>query len=237
MSSDYFEDFVKLTYLCQGFLVTKSPGLGHLWFITAIFACYWTTPLLQRITSWREGKYNSVIIILIGLLSISILCKDIGGYAWYYAWFFNYSVGYLIARINYKYKVSYLLISLGIFIFILYNINWLDIIEGTNLNVAFHAFLAHIIFILFLFGSKLVITEEVIQPFKLIEKYSLYIYIVHYPFTRVPWSVVGYTDNIILNILILLTVIILLMILLRLISKYTGILIDKILSKQMIKNT
>lgn len=229
-----FEDFIKLTYLCQGFLITHSLGLGHLWFITAIFACYWLTPLLQKITSWKQGNVNGVLLLIFGLLSFGLFYKGFG-YGWYYAWFFNYIVGYLLAKINIKYRYTYLLISSGLLLLIVFKITWPDIIKGTSINLALHGYLAHVLFILFIVGSKLIKREELIQPLKLIEQYSLYIYFVHYPFTRVPWTVVGSTSSVSLDIIILILAITLSTVLLKILSNYSGMIVDKILNETKIQ--
>ena len=224
-----FGEFIKLIYLCQGFLVTEAPGVGHLWFITAIFACYWITPLIQKISSWSDGKYNGILLLIVGFLSFGILIKGIGGYAWSYAWFFNYVVGYFLAKANKRIRLGYLFSSCIFLTFVLLRITWPDIIDNTNINVAFHAYLAHIIFILFILASRLISQEDIVYPFKIIEKYSLYIYLVHYPFTRCPWTVVGLTNSVLLDIITLIAAITLSTCFIYIISRYVGMFVDKVI--------
>lgn len=200
-----FVEIIKHIYLCHGFIGNAFSGAGHLWFITAIFACYWITPLLQKVIS-IGGKSSSVLLIFFGFLSFLFLSTSTisNPLIWWYSWFFNYTVGYFLSRSTEKVKYIYFFISMVFLIFIIFSISWNDLLEWkTPINVAFHACTAHVVFIIFILISRVIPLKKVIQPFCVIEAYSFYIYLVHYAFTMNPWSVVNLTNSVVLNVFLL----------------------------------
>lgn len=225
-----FEEVIKYSFLCHGFLGSELKGAGHLWFITAIFVCYWITPVLQYITN---SKYSSIIsgilLLVLSFFSFLLFTKYDFSILWQYSWFFNYTAGYLLAKSHIKLKIFYFVVSILFIVLTMQVITWNDILQNNSVNMAFHAFGAHFVFLLFIFCSRLFELKRVIQPFDVIERYSLYVYLVHYPFTRTPWSLVGCTDSWVLNLLIIIAVIIVSAATLYIFSRHIGKVVDNII--------
>jgi peptidoglycan/LPS O-acetylase OafA/YrhL len=219
---------LKLVFICQGFFSPGIKGVGQLWFITAIFACYCITPLLHLLT--RRVKHNSVglLLMVFGAISIGLFSRTNFGFLWYYSWLFNYLVGFFLARTNYLYKTVYLILSLLILIYLLWGISWEDIMLKENICIALHAYAAHTIFLASIYGSKIFNLKKIIWPFTIIDSYSFFIYFVHYPFTRTPWSLVGYSGSLLFDILLLIIVITIAVSILNVLTKYVGVIIDHI---------
>ncbi len=100
------------------------------------------------------------------------------------------------------------MMSICFLVFVLSIISWSDIANWNCLvNISFHAFSAHAIFLVFVLGSKVLKPTKVLKVFGIIEVYSYYIYFVHYPFTLGSWSFVGITNNMVLDMLLLIMII------------------------------
>ena len=58
-----FRNIVPYLFNIQGFIRGGIDGLNHLWFLSVLMACYFVTPIAQKIL-----KYNSVLFIVLGIL-------------------------------------------------------------------------------------------------------------------------------------------------------------------------
>ena len=227
------EEVIKVIYLCQGYIGTAFTGAGQIWFITAIFACYWITPVLQKITLSGGGKFVGIILIVISLITFLLLTFNYSTspVARWYSWFFNYAVGYFLSRTKESIKYLYFGISTVFLIIVLSILSWGDLLNwNTWISISFHAFSAHVVFLAFIFGSKVLKPLKVLMPVSLIEVYSYYIYFVHYPFTLGPWSIIGVTNNVGLDIVLLIIVIAITTAILFYLSKYVEKALDWVLT-------
>lgn len=227
------DEVIKVIYICHGYIGTAFTGAGQIWFITAIFACYWITPILQKITSFLDGRYVGAILILLGLMTFLLLTFSFSTspVARWYSWFFNYAVGYFLSRSKESIKYIYLGISTLFLIIVLSILSWGDLLNwNTWISVSFHAFSAHVVFLAFILGSKVLKPIKVLIPVSLIEVYSYYIYFVHYPFTLGPWSIIGATNNLALDIILLVIVVAICTAILFYLSKYVEKALDWVLA-------
>lgn len=173
-------------------------GLGHLWFLTAIAICYITTPLLQ----WFR-KYSGILIWLavIGFFAVEMLCPRRGFMA---SWVVLYAIGYYLASIGKREKVLLFALSLLALTWSIAHITWETMINQNDVyNLTMHISGAILILILFLLLFKSFNIVEAPSAIKVVDKYSLYVYIVHHILIMPPFGLIHITSNVYLNILII----------------------------------
>ena len=197
------------------FTVSTIKGIGHLWFVSAILFCYLVTPYL---TAFRNYILQKTLIKQVCLIFALFLVITIVG-VWTNSFFPGniccYMLGFFISVFAKKYgsrviNISFFLSILpciasnAIFIFLKY-------FKGIDMQGSFshitsysHMFLALTIV------TPLMILFKNIKYYKVFEwsdDYSYEVYIVHQLFILSPFTLLTFTSNYFLNILIVLSVI------------------------------
>lgn len=192
-----FSFVIKYLLNIQG-IIGGVNGLGHLWFITAIFLCYLVVPILQRLKKWSDW-------ILLFLLFVGILqYVFIHFYLIYFSWFFLFSSGYFYAAASDQGKRWFRIGMLIGLIMVCMIIGWKDIIDYDSwLNGLFHALLG---FVIVAYGglSLVWLKMENGKLVKWFDNLSFDIYMTHHVFCLGSFSLIKFTPYSILNIALIL---------------------------------
>lgn len=172
------------------------PGIEHLWFITAILMCYMTTPVLQSLKS----IHIPVLFLIFGfsLYELFVVKYDIK----VFIPLFIYAFGFFYASFKgwWKYGIISLLCALSVFL--LWQLTWEDILDhGSLMNQVFHTYCGITISVILVELFSNVLKVGVLNRFvSFFDKHSYEIYLVHHPFIIGPFSLIGLTPFVILNI-------------------------------------
>ena len=205
---------------CQWFLGGEQyDELDHLWFLTTIFICYLITPLLQKISDSKYGKYSSVVVGALMVANYHITNGKLD-------WFFLYAFSYFLFRS--KKTVDWLVIAILLVLLSipLIQINWAHILSVDWVRLSAFDICSLLIVILSLRIFAYFRFDGCPQVVKWISNYSFEIYIVHNFFIHGTFSCSYLTDSVLLNVCIILFVSITLAYVLRIMTKKTVALID-----------
>lgn len=206
------------------------PGTGHLWFIFMIFICYLLTIVIKEF----ENKYGNLEIkylFLLFLLSIVLSCFEIS-----INYIFIYFVGYVLSKIEINFNnklmiLSFIVMIMSVFIRLIGKYYFDGTILYNYMVVGYtHDILAICIFIIIKYlVLKINKINNIVDNtlFIFLEKYSFYIYIVHYMFLVGPYNISLLSLNVILEILIF----IICTLLSAIILKYMTTIFNKLLTK------
>lgn len=236
-------DFLKWYHLpvyvlnLQGFKVITERlgaisinGMQHLWFVTAILVAYLFTPLLQRFRLSSQRSFIATILLM--AVSFVFLPMRI---VWVLEWCLIYAMGYYYAiiranRLNgggiITFYHSLLVIMFTISLLLLQQ-------EDLLSNFAWRNRLFHITFGLSLFVFSLSILSRlsslrVPNIMRILDKYSYWIFLVHFPIMIGPFSLSHITENVYVNILIMVSATFLSVILFIKIMEVANIFLTKI---------
>ncbi len=210
-------------------------GLGHLWFILIILACYMITPLLQKIIKSNIYARNKKIILI---FIICILVEFLFFQSKITTNICNiicYILGYLIAYEKSKEKnktIECIIIILAIITnaIKIFDVNSNNIVINSILNILVlnsHILLGSAIFIILykLFKNINNLLRETNKKYiDTIDSYCYYIYITHHVFILGPLSLINITPIFVINLLIIIICIIISSYLLK---KITDLIINK----------
>lgn len=178
-------------------------GIRHLWFLTAIMFGYLITPFLQRIAKYADCLLPFIIICVgIGYVFVP------GAIVFPASWIFIYAICYLYCHLhNTKvYDIGLLVLSVILAILICFS-GWEVITSYFNpLSRCFHDFIGVFTVV---WGVKILNNVGKIKlPYfvGVLDRYSFYIYIIHYFFIIGPFSLARITPCVMLNICIILFV-------------------------------
>lgn len=183
----------------QGF-VGKINGLGHLWFVTAILACYAITPILQLFK-----KKNNILFIGLIILGMCEYCI----FKWQltrFSWFFLYATGYSCANLSGKIKYSFVVILLILSVYLCATIKWDDLLNHTYCSRIFHDILGLTICLSGILFLEMMQFKRLHSGVVFFDRLSYPIYIVHHIFILGPFSIAYALNYKILNIAIILIV-------------------------------
>ena len=185
-------------------------GLRHVWFLTAIMVAYFTTPLLQHIRNASKEKLTIVLLLVLTIAGYLILPMH---YMFVIAWVYLYSFGYLLASLKDS-KLVIIILFVGAFATAILRYPFHHLSIWNPVNRIFHdvwgIFL--VVFPTLLCGIKSV-GYAVNRLFKIkwlsslvlfFDKYSFYIYIVHFIIICGPFSMAHITSHIGLNVIMML---------------------------------
>lgn len=180
----------------QGFINPAIKGLGHLWFLSVIVFCYLITPILCRLFPSNKDEKS-----LFYILEIIALVLFLWTSTSYIVWVMVYLLGYYIGR---YYKEIPIKVIVVIFIGGLLCIPFI-------LNNGFNEKCDYILHgiggsLIFLILYRIYVYYNISRDFfliKYIDKYSYEIYLTHHLFILGPFSLLFYTINIYINILII----------------------------------
>lgn len=184
----------------------RIKGLNHLWFMTAIMVAYFSFPILQKL---RDVAVLSLTILLL-LWVIIFVCLP-PRVMWGAEWIFLFATGYMriAAEIS---NTSSKLVRLFDFVLIASLIPVVLLISDANLtsnydrlNRIFHVLLG---LSLTIWGYKMLkICNIRIIPswIRMFDKYSFYVYLVHFVFMIGPLSFAHFTPYNMVNIAIMLS--------------------------------
>ncbi len=192
-----------LSYILNTQMFTgKVKGLGHLWFVSAIAVCYFTTPLLQAL----QSRSSVLIWVLLGfsVYEITIMKYDVS----LFMPIFLYAFGYFYANIKGELKLLLVSVLAIISSVITYSITWQQLLnyDGT-MNRLFHVYVGLTISIIII-GSlyKVLHIGKLYSIAKLLDNYSYEIYLMHHPFILGPLSLMQMTNNRALNVVVILAI-------------------------------
>ncbi len=185
-------------------------GIDHLWFITAIFLCYLTTPLLQSLKT--KSNFFAFLITIYALYEIVYIRYDVNVFISLYL----YSMGYFWGNIKEHFRYVLLMIYVLGFIVILLNISWSNILEYHGImNQLFHSWGGICLCIVVIELMSVLNFKKICKAIKLLNNYSYEVYLIHHPFIIGPLSLIKITDNYFLNICIILSIVCILSILFK----------------------
>ena len=173
-------------------------GLDHLWFLTAIAACYLITPILQKLRKYAFSMLP--LILLIGLLQFYFIEK----FENVFSWLFLYSIGYFFAIVNPWQRALFAFATIILSLFTIKNLEWSMLINDTIESLRFHVFGGSIIFITAYYLLQKISYGKYIGTIKIIDRYSFYIYITHHVFIIGAFSLANITDSRLINIWLIL---------------------------------
>lgn len=176
-------------------------GLNNLWFVSAIFICYLTTPLLQGLR--RVAPIVLILILGYGMMEYTIIQHDI----FIYEAPFIYSIGYMLANVRSKESNVVVALFLIVAVCIAFNIDEEHIkafsgVQNRLLHLSAGVSLSYI----FIKGIAKVQFIKANRGIKFLDKYSYQIYLAHHPFILGPITLISISPWMPLNIIIILTI-------------------------------
>ena len=198
---------------CQYFLGKgQYDELDHLWFLTTIFICYLVTPILQRISDSKFGRYSSVMVGTLMIANYYITNGKID-------WLFLYAFSYFLFRFKKVVDWWAVAILLGLLSIPLTQINWVHILNVDWVRLSAFDICSLLIVILALRAFTYSRFGGCPHVVKWISNYSFEIYIVHNFFIHGTFSCSYLTNSILINVCTILFVSIALAYVLRISSK------------------
>ncbi len=207
----YSKELYLANILGYGGFYGTLESLGHIWFVSYILLCYLITPILDKLIKDNDKKVRNFVIILLLLISFSIFKVT----PIKVAWICNYILGYFYASSckNYNTRKVFVLVLVIMTVFILpislilkydlvSNIPRLFIKYRVLICGFEHVFLGSLLFILLKYiFDKIKIKYNVILKFS--DKYSYYIYLVHLIFILDYFSLLHFTNYLVINIILI----------------------------------
>ena len=194
-------------------------GLRHLWFISAIFFCYFITPILQALR--RISPLLIMVVLGYGALDLIYLQYDVE----HFSPLFIYAVGYLSCNVG-KTMSRLLLVGFTVMaIAVVCRIEWTQIVDLQNFwSRLFHVFVGIAFSMLFIAGVSRIRRLRVPRVVHLLDQYSYPVYLVHHPLILGPLTLMSLTDHLFINISVIIVMIAVLAVLLnRLTAKVNSI--------------
>ena len=205
-------------------------GGGHLWFVPTILFCYVITPILESF--YKECNKRGFLVITIA--GVQIIALFSVGFATYYnaAWLGCYIIGYALgvnADRNFISKRTILIVT-GLLACMNIGQIYLDYVRhieiAGNIEIIYSAFKAynHVFLGLFIFviGKELLarvsFNDKICSLLNTADKYSYEMYLVHQFVILGPFSLMGLTNVMTVNIVVILAAICVLAGLLKLID-------------------
>lgn len=175
-------------------------GIGHLWFITAIFICYFITPVLHALR--RKSSLMLGLVICYEMLDLLVLHYNIS----FFEPLFIFSFGYFWVNSNrVSKKLSMAFVSI-VAIGIICCIDWQHILMYDGIqNRMLHIFCGLSFSLLFIETLSRIKSLRLFRVSSLIDKYSYQIYLLHHPIILGPLSLMALTPFVGLNIIIILS--------------------------------
>lgn len=207
-------------------LLSENEGLGHLWFVSIIFLCYILVPYIKNKTNMQIKK---MIIILfftqIGLVSFLSILKVNPARVYSLIFFIiTFFVGVLLnpdrkckseniskTNICILFIIIFGLRFFSTFIFNSQDVLYINmIIPMCNLILCIYTFF----FYSFIYNTFLIGKDK---KFTFFDDYSYYIFLVHYPLTVKPFSIIS--NNVLIDFIKVLTLSIFMAIILKCLNK------------------
>lgn len=193
-------------YTCWGFEAYGAVGgVGHLWFLTTIMLCYLITPFLDKFKEVLFSKKRIFVFVITSFVLVLILMYC--GLQLSYVMIYIFGYFACVNKELYKNKY-YLLISVGMLVCTILRFLFRSKLDATNfydryyVHVSSLAIAAWIFYTVRLFSDKMRVIFNKIAGSRImsfLEKISFYVYIVHYPFLRGPFSISNVIDNIFIS--------------------------------------
>lgn len=188
-------------------------GLRHLWFISAIFLCYITTPILQSFR--RVSALLMAVVLGYGVLNLIYLQYDVE----HFSPLFIYAVGYLSCNVGKPMSRLLLVGFTFVAIMIVCHIEWTQIVDLQNFwSRLFHVFVGIAFSMLFIEGASRIPRLRVPGVVHLFDRYSYPIYLVHHPLILGSLTLMSLTNHLYINISVIIVMTAILAVLLNKIS-------------------
>lgn len=191
------------------FLRSTITGAEHLWFVPTILFCYLITPLLQSYRDeYIKNKRTCCIYSILSVFIVSIyveLFSDFFNSAWIACYVIGYSIG-----INEKNQILSLKTISFVSFFIMFIGNVMQIYLEYFAHISFrgsrlfynynHVFLGLFLFLILIQLFKSINNNKIMFLLNLSDIYSYEIYLVHQLVILGPFSLLGITKNILINL-------------------------------------
>lgn len=202
-----------VAYITDTQWVGGYSGLRHLWFISAIFLCYFTTPVLQALR--RISPLLIMVVLGYGALDLIYLQYDVE----HFSPLFIYVVGYLSCNVG-KTMNRLLLVGFTVLaIAVVCRIEWAQLVDLQNFwSRLFHVFVGIAFSMLFIAGVSRIRKLRVPRAVQLLDQYSYSVYLVHHPLILGPLTLMTLTAHLFINITVIIVMITVLAVLLNKIS-------------------
>lgn len=203
-ASEFISVKKSLVYLfcLQGFISNAGiQGLGHLWFVSIIMACYLITPVLQY---FIRRYYLIFVLAFIGAYVVYISYFTFA--LPYITWILVYCLAYGIAALWKDIPKFLIFLVSGGFVLLLFFSSWNDILQDTLLGILLHAVGGCLIFLLLYFGFSITcLGIKKKKYFLWLDKYSFEIYLTHHIFILGPFSLLDASAYSIINVGLIIT--------------------------------
>lgn len=175
-------------------------GLGHLWFLTGLWLCYFSLPLLQYL------KKNYKLYSFWGLFFLSLTILLYGSIPFlssYYLWIFAFSYIYGALPLGDRKKVLKIVVYL-IASFFVFTTTWEHLKDPIYWRLH-HTFIGIALLLLTVDFSNFIKVKKLEGQFLIkTSRFSYFIYLTHMVWIFGSLSLMGYTENDMLNIWIVL---------------------------------
>ena len=175
-------------------------GLGHLWFLTSLWLCYFSLPLLQYLKK-NYKLYSSWVLFFLSLTIL--LYGSIPFLSSYYLWIFAFSYIYGTLQEGERKKILKIVVYL-IASFFVFTTTWEHLKDPSYWRLH-HTFIGIALLILTVDFSNVVKVKKLEGLFLIkTSRFSYFIYLTHMVWIFGSLSLIGYIENGLLNILMVL---------------------------------
>lgn len=188
---EYLLDLQGIEFIITGLKSYQINGMEHLWFLTAIMACYFLLIPVKKVEKREDGKENVRIVLLFVVLFLADILF-VYTFRVQLSYFITFFLGYVLAgRISKLGKQQYILLSVAMILAVLTRLICKSWVDGTVLYNDLVVPFTHIVLAFWIFGTvqfaarcapgalKACAENQVIT---LLDKFSLYLYMTHYMF-------------------------------------------------------
>ncbi len=197
----YFVNLQGFRFLYGG-AFARIEGLRHVWFITAIMCAYMATPFLQRLR-----KYSAVALpLLIATIAVAYFATPSLRYVFVLSWFYLYAIGYLFVNLENKWRSFYLVLAAIVILILFSSISGNDFLHPYDYRYRLiHDIVGVFVVIVGVYLLSLIKNLKTPKVIEILDKYSYYIFIVHFIIMCGPFSLSTVTSNTALNVIIMLS--------------------------------
>lgn len=209
-----------LNFICSFLPFSEISLLGHLWFVTIILICYLLTIIIKHIEKRNNSSEVIIISIMIVVSIYDFVFTIFNLPRIYMGYFITYFIGYYVARYKHSQKHNTFIIF-GVFLFLLSIMGRLGckhFFDASNQNLYIattyitRPMLAiSVYFIVDYLTNKINLLNSLAKTkfWQVLDKYSFFVYLIHYFFLNGATSVdnFGFSKSISILLFIVFTVV------------------------------
>ena len=175
--------------------------MRHVWFITAIMCAYLITPILQKVRTKSHLALLFFLVIVTLLYMVSPSLK----YVFVFSWVYLYAIGYLYVNLCKEWKSFYFCLFILVMIIVFTNFQLEDLRNYYGLEYRLLHDICGVVFVIVGVRGLSYLKKLNVPPvISFFDKYSFYIFLVHFIIFCGPFSMAHITSHIGLNILLML---------------------------------